>query len=284
VSIEKATELLRILELQRIEHNLYQGQNEDRQGRLFGGQVLAQSLAAAARTVDSDKSQPCHSLHGYFLRPGQRDIPVLYKVERIRDGRSFTTRRIVAIQNGEAIFSMDVSFQKEESGFSHQYDLPDYPSPDTLEDDLDVARKRGEVKAPSGWSLRSRPFEHRSVYPIGEEQRDEFKNPIWIRFRQPLPETQCIHQFLLAYASDMGFVSTSMLPHRDHVARSKMQMASLDHAMWFHRSFKADEWILYIKETTAAAGARGFNRGLFFSEDGTLIASAMQEGLMRVHN
>ncbi len=284
MSDEKATELLDVLDLERIERNLYRGQNESRQGRLFGGQVLAQALAAADKTVreESEPLRPCHSLHGYFLRPGRHDLPVLYKVERIRDGRSFSTRRIVAIQNGEAIFSMDASFQLEEAGLHHQDEMPAYPDPDELEDDLDVAQRRGETKVASGWSLRSRPFEHRSVYPIGEEVRDDFRNPIWIRFRKQLPDNPSLHQYLLAYASDMGFVSTSMLPHRESVGRDRIQMASLDHALWFHQSFKADDWILYIKETTTAAHARGYNRGLFFDREGKLIASALQEGLMRV--
>lgn len=279
---DPALDLLDVMDLEVIEDDIYRGRNENRKGmgpRLFGGQVLGQALAAASRTVEADR--PCHSLHAYFMRPGDPAVPVLYNVERIRDGRSFTTRRIVAVQRGEAIFSMDASFQLQEPGLEHQIDASAWPSPDQLEDDVTVARRMPKNAPISGWARRPRPFELRSVYPLDQERPDGNENPVWIRFRQPVDDTR-MHQFLLAYASDMGLVSTAMLPHRHDVPRSQLQMASLDHALWFHQPFDTTEWLIYIKETPTAAAARGFNRGSFYTRDGTLVASTMQEGLMRV--
>lgn len=277
---DKAGELLKVLDLESIETNLFRGQNEVRNGaRLFGGQVVAQALAGAAMTVDEDR--PCHSLHAYFLRPGNSTTPVLYSVERIRDGRSFSTRRIVAIQKGEAIFSMDASFQLHESGLTHQHDMPEMPMPESLEDDIKVAERMQTKQALPGWSTRERPFHVRSVYPLDKSRPDDNTNPVWLRFRRSVPDKRFLHQCLLVYASDMGLIGTSMLPHRHSVDRQRVQMASLDHALWFHQPFAADDWVLYIKQTTTAAAARGFNRGAFYTRDGTLIASALQEGLMR---
>ena len=279
---DKANELLDILQLEPIETNLFRGRNEDRPfPRLFGGQVLAQALVAATHTTPDDRH--CHSLHAYFLRPGDTQVPVVYRVERIRDGRSFTTRRIVAIQNGEAIFSMDASFQVSEPGLAHQIDMPDLPLPEDLEDDMEVAKRMPEGQS-SFWSGRERPFEMRSVYPMDKPRPDNNLNPVWIKFRDPIDASPELQRYLLAYASDMGLVSTSMLPHHSAVSRQQVQMASLDHAVWYHQYMAANDWILYIKETTSAAASRGFNRGGFYMRDGTLIASTMQEGLMRVHN
>lgn len=281
---EKSTELLALLELEPIENNIFRGQNEARFGpRLFGGQVLAQALVAAARTVETERQ--CHSLHGYFMRPGDADIPVVYHVDRIRDGRSFTTRRIVAVQHGEAIFSMDASFQTAEQGLSHQVDMASMPMPEDLEDDREVAQRMDDGSQMSGWAKRERPFDFRSVYPADRERPEDNLNPVWIRFRQDLADKpQACHRFLLAYASDMGLVSTAMVPHRHSVRRDSVQMASLDHALWFHRDVVADDWIVYIKETTNANASRGFNRGAFYSKSGELVASSMQEGLMRVRD
>ena len=290
--IDVAAELLDILELETIDSNLYRGRNDSvHHQRLFGGQVLAQALAAAINTVDEDR--PCHSAHGYFLRPGSPELPVLYRTERIRDGRSFTTRRIVALQKGEAIFSMDASFQVIESGLSHQIPMQEVPMPDTLEDDVAIAIRNGVT---STWLLRPRPFEMRSTAQLGEPQKNRFENPVWVKFRtpqnsptesparHPVKRAQRYHQELLAFASDMGFVSTSFLPHQEQMSRNDIQMASLDHALWFHQEVNITEWLLYVKETNNAEGARGFNRGAFYSTDGTLVASTMQEGLMRVRN
>jgi acyl-CoA thioesterase-2 len=282
--IDVAAELLDILELETIDSNLYRGRNDSvHHQRLFGGQVLAQALAAAINTVDEDRT--CHSAHGYFLRPGSPELPVLYRTERIRDGRSFTTRRIVAIQKGEAIFSMDASFQVIESGLSHQMPMQEVPMPDALEDDVAIAIRNGVT---SPWLLRQRPFEMRSTAQLGEPQKNRFENPVWIKFRNPIKDpvrkAQRYHQELLAFASDMGFVSTAFLPHQEQLSRNDIQMASLDHALWFHQEVNITNWLLYVKETNNAEGARGFNRGAFYSTDGTLVASTMQEGLMRVHN
>jgi acyl-CoA thioesterase II len=274
-------QLIDILDLEAIENNLYRGANEARQHhRLFGGQVLAQALAAAYRTVED---RTCHSLHGYFLRPGNSQRPVLYQVEAIRDGRSFTTRSIKAIQNGEAIFSMDVSFQVEEPGLTHQADLlRDYAPPDDLEDDIVVAKRRwGEKMAK--WGNRERPFEIRTVPDAGENCAAS-----WIRFRTPIPDEQPKHQLLLAYASDMSLISTAMVPHRKAMSKGHksqagggLQMASLDHVLWFHGDISVNDWLLYTRETPAAAGSRGFTRGAFYTQDGRLVASVMQEGLIR---
>lgn len=277
---ETVDQLLAILHLEEIDRDLFRGQNEVRPWpRLFGGQVLAQALQAGRKTVEADR--PCHSMHGYFMRPGSDKRPVVYQVERIRDGRSFTTRRIKAIQNGEAIFSMDASYQVVEQGLTHQIDMGDFPMPDELEDDTVTAGRVPQSPQMSGWATRERPFDMRSVYPLDQARPDTFDNPVWLRFRREIPIDDSIHQSILGYASDMGLVSTSYIPHRHTIDREHIQSASLDHAMWFHQAFDVSDWILYLKDTTAAGGSRGFNRGSFFSAEGKLIASAMQEGLIR---
>lgn len=279
----RSAELLSLLELENIEVNLFRGTNEKRFGaRLFGGQVLAQALAAAGSTVDD--ARQCHSLHGYFLRPGDSALPVVYSVERIRDGGSFTTRRIVAIQHGEAVFSMDASFQVKEQGLTHQMDISPWPGPEQLEDDLVVAKRSPDIELVSGWSTRERPFDLRSVYPVDRPRPESRQNPVWIRFRNQAGNSPRLARCLLAYASDMGLVSTAMLPHRGIAHRDRMQMASLDHGLWFHDEVDLSDWLLYVKETTSAAASRGFNRGAFYTRDGKLVASVMQEGLMRLHS
>ena len=279
----RAARLLEVLELEPIEQNLYRGSNEV-QGdfRLFGGQVLAQALRAAYRTVDARQA---HSLHAYFIRAGDASRPVLYEVDRIRDGRSFTTRRVLAIQQGQGIFSMSVSFQVDEDGFSHADSMPNVPPPEELEDDISVvqqlSRRHPNLSPMAG---RARPFEMRSVFPLGSPawEMNRFWNPVWVRFRQPVPEDdQGLARCLLAYASDMGLVSTATLPHNASVARSELQMASLDHALWFHRSVPANDWLLFHRRTSIAEGARGLVHAEVFSRDGTLIASLTQEGLVR---
>jgi acyl-CoA thioesterase II len=279
---DEARVLLHALDLETIELNLFRGRNEDRDGRLFGGQVLAQALRAAANTVEARLP---HSLHGYFMRPGDPQRAVLYEVERIRDGTSFTTRRVVAIQRGRAIFSMDVSFQIDEAGLSHEIAMPNVARPDALEDDVTRARRLGGSNPQiNPWARRPRPFETRSVFPLGEPRaaRDAFWNPVWIRFRAPVGGDGLLSHCLLAYASDMGMVSTSALPHGHVAPRTDLQMASLDHALWFHRSFAIDGWILMVKRTTSANSSRGMNHAEFFDQHGRLIASASQEGLMRL--
>jgi acyl-CoA thioesterase II len=280
---DEANHLLDVLALETVELNLFRGTNEDRHGgRLFGGQVLAQALRAAASTVDG---RQVHSLHGYFMRAGDPARPVLYEVERIRDGSSFTTRRVVAVQNGKAIFNMDASFQIDEAGLSHEIAMPNVARPDALEDDVTRARREADTNPHiSPWARRMRPFETRSVFPLGQTRapREQFWNPVWIRFRAPVPENPpALKYCLLAYASDMGMVSTSALPHTLEAPRADLQMASLDHALWFHRAFAIDAWILMVKRTSTASRARGMNHAEFFDLDGRLIASASQEGLMR---
>ncbi|MEM8765938.1 MAG: acyl-CoA thioesterase II [Pseudomonadota bacterium] len=280
----RAARLLEILELERIEENLYRGRNEARGNfRLFGGQVLAQALRAAYATVEERQA---HSVHGYFMRAGNAGLPVLYEVDRIRDGRSFTTRRVVAIQEGKAIFSMSVSFQVEEAGFEHSASMPNVPPPDELEDDmLVVARLEAAHPNLSPMAGRPRPFETRSVFPLGSEawEQNRFWNPVWIRFAGPDDGDEALRRCLLAYASDMGLVSTSMLPHGDTLRRDAVQMASLDHALWIHRPIATDQWLLFHKHTSTATGARGLVHAAFYAADGELLASVTQEGLVREH-
>jgi acyl-CoA thioesterase-2 len=249
---------------------------------LFGGQVLSQALRAAYHTVEARQA---HSVHGYFMRAGNAAMPVLYEVDRIRDGRSFTTRRVVAIQEGRAIFSMSVSFQVAEEGFEHSASMPNVPPPEELEDDLEVAaRLTGELPNLSPMAGRARPFETRSVFEFGTPawEEDRFWNPVWIRFAAPLPEDDgTLARCLLAYASDMGLVSTSVLPHSRSLPRDRFQMASLDHALWIHRPVPVDEWLLFHKHTSTAMGARGLVHAAFYDRGGDLLASVTQEGLVR---
>jgi len=244
--------------------------------------VLSQALRAACSTVEDRQA---HSVHGYFMRAGDASRPVLYEVERIRDGRSFTTRRVVAIQSGEAIFSASVSFQVDEPGFEHASSMPNVPPPDELEDDMVVvSRLRAENPNLSPMAGRARPFETRSVFPLGSRAWEEnrFWNPVWIRFCRELPQSDTVtSRCLLAYASDMGMVSTSLLPHSETTPRGGIQMASLDHALWIHRGIPQNEWLLFHKHTSTAAGARGLVHAAFYSETGVLLASVTQEGLVR---
>ncbi|MEQ8691510.1 MAG: thioesterase family protein [Pseudomonadales bacterium] len=277
-----AADLLKLLELERIEENLYLGQNEQRSPtRLFGGQVLSQALMAASRTVEGGLA--AHSLHAYFLTPGQIHRPVLYEVERIRDGRSFTTRRVVAVQEGRAIFSMDVSFQIQEIGFEHAHAMPNVPLPDELEDDLQVALAMGDDPRLGLLAKHARPFEIRSVFKLGSQpwSEDRTHNPSWIRFPSKVDDP-VLARALLAYASDMGLVSTAALPHQSEVPRKQIQTASLDHALWIHREVVMGEWLLLHRRTTMAEGARGLIHADFYSESGALVASVTQEGLLRV--
>jgi acyl-CoA thioesterase II len=281
---ERAARLLDILELEPIERNLYRGANEVRGNmRLFGGQVLAQGLRAACHTVEGRQA---HSLRAYFMRAGDASRPVLYEVERVRDGSSFSTRRVVAIQQGQAIFSLDVSFQIDEAGFEHAHPMPNVPPPEELEDDITVVSRLPERHpALSPMAGRARPFEMRSVFPLGSEawQRDRFWNPVWIRFcGEPARVDDAVARCLLAYASDMGLVSTAALPHQGDVARSDLQMASLDHALWIHRPLPMDDWLLFHKRTSVAEGSRGLVHAEFFARTGALLASVSQEGLLRI--
>lgn len=279
-------DLIELLDLEEIEKNHYRATspNEGWQ-RVYGGQVLGQALVAASRTVPEDRH--AHSLHGYFLRGGDTNVPIVYTVDRIRDGRSFTTRRVVAIQHGRAIFNMSISFQIEEQGLSHQMPMPEAPGPDDLPDESELRKKWAE-QLPEAFSEaldRDRPIEVRPIDPqdpLRPEKRAPFQM-CWMKSRDPLPDDQRLHQCVLAYLSDWSLLDTATLPHAVSFMRDNIQMASLDHAMWFHRPFRADEWLLYVQDSPSAGGARGLNRGLIYSRAGELVASAVQEGLIRIH-
>ena len=268
------------LNLEQIETNLFRGQSVPMGSpRVFGGQVIGQALIAAHRTVEG---RPCHSLHGYFLRPGDPGIPIVYDVDRIRDGRSFTTRRVVAIQKGEAIFNMAASFQVVEEGLTHQMDMPDVPGPDDLPSESERLEAADQERLREMMNVE-RPIEMKRVEPIdysNPQKRPPWQHT-WLRARARLPDDPAMHQCVLAYASDMGILSTCTLPHGMSFM-SGLMTASLDHAMWFHRAFRADEWILFAQDSPAASGSRGFNRGAMFTMDGTLVASVAQEGLIRL--
>ena len=276
---------LAVLDLEKIEDDVFRGISPPQPAqRVFGGQVLAQALVAANRTIEG---RPCHSLHAYFLRPGDPAIPILYQVDRSRDGASFSARRVVAVQHGVPIFTLAASFQKPQEGFEHQSQMPVVPGPEDLEDDQQVLL-RDESLAPHirSWVARERPFETRSVLgrgpfaPNGDRAARAPVDHIWMRTRGSGPDDPAIQRALLAYVSDMSLLDTSLLPHGRSIF-SQVQVASLDHAMWFHREFRTDDWLLYAQDSPSASGARGFNRGSIHSRDGKLVASVAQEGLIR---
>ncbi len=279
-------ELIDLMDLEELEVNIFRGRSpqEDRQ-RVFGGQVLGQALIAAIRTVD-EKDRIAHSMHGYFLRPGDPNIPILYDVDRIRDGRSFTTRRVVAIQHGRAIFNMSVSFQREEQGLEHQVEMPGTPPPEDVPsfDERLAEYLREHPESADEWAKRGRPIEQRFVdhdgLMAGHEERPPYQR-VWLRATGDLPDDLALHQCVLAYASDLTLLDTSILPHGIGFG-PELMAASLDHAMWFHRRFRLDDWVLYVQDSPASAGARGFNRGSVYTREGRLVASTTQEGLIRV--
>jgi acyl-CoA thioesterase-2 len=274
--------LLSLLDLEELEVNLFRG-HSPQQGwqRVFGGQVLGQALVAAGRTVEERQA---HSFHAYFLRPGDRRAPIVYQVDRTRDGRSFTTRRVVAIQHGRAIFQMEASFHVEERGPEHQFEMPEVPDPESLPTWKERIRPfEAELGDDAREWLARDPFDVRFVTEI--DLFDPPKLPprldLWLRVDGTLPPGIELHQCLLAYASDLSLVDTICLPHAVGVLTERAQLASLDPAMWFHRPFRADEWLLYSQESPAAAGARGFATGRLFTRDGQLVVSVVQEGLIR---
>jgi acyl-CoA thioesterase-2 len=277
-------ELLDILNLEQLEVNLFRGRSpESRWQRVFGGQVIGQALVAAVRTVEG---RPPHSLHAYFLLPGDPKVPIIYDVDRIRDGKSFTTRRVNAIQHGHPIFSMIASFHTaEDGGYSHQAAMPDVPGPDQLPNETEI-RERVLPMMPDPvrrYFERERPIEFRPVEfsrYLGKPMPDARFN-VWIRATSRLPDDLAIHQCVLAYASDMMLLDSALLPHGRTVFEKGIMAASLDHALWLHRPFRADEWLLYAQDSPNLAGARGYSRGLIFARDGALVASVAQEGLLR---
>lgn len=279
-------ELLLLLKLEKIEENIFRGSSQDLGfGNIFGGQVLGQALSAASQTVPSERS--AHSLHAYFLRPGDPAKPIVYQVDCIRDGKSFTTRRVVAIQKGRAIFSMSASFQVDEPGFEHQVEKPDVPGPEGILSEIEMA-KRVEDKIPSpirNQILCVKPIEIRPVNPVNPFAPKKMKPTryVWFKTINKMPDDISVHKYMLAYASDFGIVSTSLYPHGHTFWDPDMQVASLDHAMWFHRDFRMDDWLLYVIESPSASKSRGLNHGHIFTRDGKLIASTSQEGLIRHH-
>jgi len=276
--------LLEVLDLEKLEENLYRGRSPQvGWQRVFGGQVIGQALVAAARTVEE---RVAHSLHGYFMLPGDPSVPIVYQVDRIRDGKSFATRRVVAIQHGKAIFSMSCSFQLPEDGLDHQIPMPKVPPPEELpsEAELKTLFLNAAPEPVRRYWERERPIEIRPVdleHYMSRDTLDPRQN-VWIRATGPLPDDPDIHRCVLAYASDMTLLDTSLFYHGRSIFDRDLQVASLDHALWFHRPFRADEWLLYAEDSPSASGARGFNRGSLFSRDGRLIASVAQEGLIRL--
>jgi acyl-CoA thioesterase II len=278
-------ELVTLLALERIELNLFRGQSQDLGwGTVYGGQVLGQALSAAVQTVPSDRH--VHSLHGYFLRPGAVDRPIIYEVDRSRDGGTFTTRRVVAIQNGEPIFTLAASFQIVEEGFVHQDAMPDAPAPESVPTQQELAAQYAD-KLPEflrAQVLAHRPFEMRPIEDASHPLKPEPRPPLrmfWLKATGELADDPALHRYLLAYASDFAFLTTAMLPHAVSWLSPGMQVASLDHAMWFHQDVRVDEWLLHVVDSPAAHGGRGLVRGRVFTRDGRLVASTAQEGLIR---
>ena len=281
--------LLELLELEPLEHNIYRGQNRDLgTGRVFGGQVFAQALVAARRTVDEGRE--AHSVHGYFLREGDLTTPIVYFVDRPRDGRSFTSRRVTAIQHGEAIFHLSASFHVVEPGIDHQWPMPEVPDPETLTPELDLIRANAHlIPEPirAIWT-QDRPIDLRLISPRNPFVPGEAVGPVearravWFRVVDRIPDPTIVHQAVLAYASDYGFLPTALLPHGLTMRDRRVQIASLDHTLWMHRPFRADEWLLYVMDSPNAFGSRGFVRGQVFTRSGHLVASVAQEGLLRL--
>ena len=280
-------EVLELLDLEQVEVNIFRGNSpKDRWQRVFGGQVLGQALVAASRTVEQ---RVCHSLHAYFIRPGDPKIPILYEVDRSRDGKSFTTRRVVAIQHGEQIFNMAASFQVPEAGLEHQFDMPKVVGPENLEPE-EQHRARLAHQLPEAIREHFTKPGPIDIRPIDED--DDLLNPkklppyqdVWIKAKGTMPDDLALHQCVLAYASDMTLLDTCLIPHGISWFSGRLQSASIDHAMWFHHAFRMDDWLLYSHDSPSAAGARGFNRGTIFTRDGKLVASVAQEGLIRLRD
>jgi acyl-CoA thioesterase-2 len=280
-------ELVCILDLEPLEVNLFRGRSP-RTGRqrVFGGLVVAQALVAASRTVDADRAP--HSLHAYFILPGDPEAPIVYEVERIRDGSSFATRRCIAIQHGRPIFIMSASYHVEEEGLTHQIPMPDVPMPETLMSEEQMLDKFRDLMPPTvrDYLERDRPLELRPVdlarySPVPRQGAAMPVQHVWIRASDRLPDDPAVHRAVLAFLSDMTLIDTALVVHGRSVLDPDMQAASLDHALWFHRPFRADEWLLYAQDSPTSGGARGLARGSLFSREGHLVASTTQEGLLR---
>ncbi len=277
--------LTQILDLEKIEDNIFRGHSPQvGWQRVFGGLVVAQALVAATRTVDA---RPPHSLHGYFMLPGDPSVPIVYEVDRIRDGASFTTRRCNAIQHGRAIFSLSASFQVPEAGLEHALPAPDVPKPEDLASESELRERFGPLmpEAMRRWfESTNRAIEIRPVDPLrylgqGAAAPAQY---VWLKTAKRLPDDQEIHNAVLAYLSDMSLLDTALVAHKRTLFDADLQVASLDHALWFHRPFRADEWLLYAQDSPNSRGARGLTRGLLYAYDGRLVASVAQEGLIRL--
>lgn len=280
---KRIADLLALLELEALEVNLFRGASRDiGVPQVFGGQVLGQALVAASKTVEG---RIVHSLHAYFLRRGDCNAPIVYSVDRSRDGRSFSSRRVVAIQHGEQIFNMAASFQVTEGGFDHQSSMPQVPPPEQLPDSSKPRRELLERLPEARRELLAapRPFEFRMVepYELPASRKSPAIRHVWFRAVSRLPDDEALHRCLLAYVSDYNLLDTATLPHGTSYLSGKLVMASVDHAMWFHRPLRVDDWLLYAVESPSASGARGFARADIFSRDGRLVASTAQEGLVR---
>lgn len=279
-------ELIELLSLERLEDNLFRGSSRDiGTNRVYGGQVLGQALKAAHDTIEG---REIHSLHAYFLRMGDHHAPIIYEVDRSRDGRSFSSRRVVAIQHGRPIFTLAASFQRGEDGLEHQSDMPDVPGPDDAGKQLIYSQADVEHMPDKLQRIirLTAPFEFRPVEAINLDQpsRSVPERHIWLRLADTLPDDNTLHCAMLAYISDYALLPTALLPHGVHYSDVNLQMASLDHAMWFHRPFRMDDWLLYSLDSPSAAHARGFTRGQFYRQDGALAVSTVQEGLIRVRD
>jgi len=276
--------LLNLLKLEKLEEGLFRGQSEDLGLRqVFGGQVVGQALYAAKQMVPADRI--IHSFHSYFLRPGDSQKPIIYDVETLRDGNSFSARRISAIQNGQPIFYMTASFQSPETGYEHQNSMPQVTGPENLPSETDIAKQLAEFIPERAREkfLAEKPLEIRPVKfhnPL-QGHVDQPERQVWFRANGPMPEDVGIHQYLLGYASDFNFLPVALQPHGKGFLEPGMQVATIDHSMWFHRPFDLNQWLLYHVVSTSASGARGFVRGEFYTQDGTLVATTVQEGVMR---
>ncbi|MBW4329391.1 acyl-CoA thioesterase II [Stakelama sp. CBK3Z-3] len=286
---ELVEELTRLLDVETIDTDLYRGgQQPGGEGRVFGGQVVAQALQSAQRSIDGDKV--AHSLHAYFMRAGDENFPIIYRVVRDFDGGSFANRRVIAMQKGKPILNMIASFQRPEDGLHHHDAMPDVPGPDGLASETDLRRKYAD-RIPEAFRrmmLRDRPIDIRPVEPRawlgGADDTRDPKQHCWFRLAGPTGDDPAMHRAILAYASDMTLLGTSLLAHGLHWTSHKLQSASLDHALWLHEDFRADEWLLYSCDSPWTGHARGFNRGQIFTRDGRLVASVAQEGLIRLRD
>ena len=282
---KRLADLQQQFELERLEVNLFRGQSRDTGSpQVFGGQVLGQALSAASKTVEAGRLP--HSLHAYFLRRGDFNAPIVYEVDRSRDGQSFSSRRVIAIQHGEQIFNMAASFQIVEEGFDHQIEMPQVPPPESLPDTTQPLKELLDrlPQRVQRFANQPRPFEFRMVQPVDylAPRKSAPSRQVWLKAVSAVPDDETLHRCLLAYVSDFYLLDTSTLPHGTTFLSNNIIMASIDHAMWFHRPLRVDDWLLYVLESPSASGARGFARASVFSRDGRLVASTAQEGLVRV--